>query len=276
MQILFPTDFSDAAKNAFKYAIQFAQETGATIDLMHVYHLPFANASNVSYQQIDEMLVEKKEGVLKNLNQWKTDYAPDGLVNQVLPVYGIFLDHEITDWADSQDYDLIMMGTKGEHAAFEKMLGSVTTRTMMQAPCPVMAIPEGVPYRSIKQIAYATNFALADKKATKQLNDFALELGAKLHYVHIEKRKNVLGTDTSIRFDYYPTPFTDFTLLKNESVTAGLDDFIKREKIDLLTLFIPERRLWERLFHTSFTKKMTFHTNIPLSGIPRIKRPIGY
>lgn len=264
MKILFPTDFSDTAKHAFKYAIQFAQEVGATIDLLHVYHLPFVNASNVPYQQIDEMLVEKKEGVINALNQLKSDYAPEGIVEQLVPVYGVFLDHEITEWASTNQYDLIMMGTKGERAAFEQLLGSVTTRTMMQAPCPVIAIPEGAPYRAIKQIAYATNFAVSDKQATKQLNAFALKIGAKLHYVHIEKRKNVLGPNTSIRFDYYPTPFTDFTLLKKESVMDGLEEFVQKEQIDLLSLFIPERRLWERLFHSSFTKKMTFHTKIPL------------
>ncbi|MES1181580.1 MAG: universal stress protein, partial [Flavobacterium sp.] len=38
--ILVPTDFSDAARNASEYAIEYAKEFGYKLLLCHVYHLP--------------------------------------------------------------------------------------------------------------------------------------------------------------------------------------------------------------------------------------------
>ena len=264
MKVLFPTDFSETANNALQYALQFCQKIGARIDLMHVYHLPFTEASNVSYRQIDEMLDEKQAKALQKLVQLAKEAAAEETINQCIPVYGIFLDHEIVDLATVGEYDLIIMGTKGEHSKFEKLLGSVTTRTMMNAPCPVLAIPEDASFKEITRIAYATNFAMGDQQATQQLLKMVEMLQAQLHYVHIEKRKGVLGNSNQIHIDDYPSPFTDFTLIKNDSILLGLDQFIQSQKIDLLTLFIPERRLWERLFHSSFSQKMTFHTKVPL------------
>jgi hypothetical protein len=62
----------------------------------------------------------------------------------------------------------------------------------------------------------------------------------------------------------YPYHFTDFSVINNYSVMEGLDDYMVKRDIDWLALFIPQRRLLERLFHTSFTKRMTFHTTVPL------------
>jgi nucleotide-binding universal stress UspA family protein len=39
-KILFPTDFSQTANNAFVYALQFAASMGAEIITLHVYELP--------------------------------------------------------------------------------------------------------------------------------------------------------------------------------------------------------------------------------------------
>ncbi len=264
MKILFPTDFSPAAENALRYTVKFAEEATAKLDLMNVYHLPFTEASSVPYDQINEMLDKKRDGVQTKLDQLVEKLGIGEIVDNTIPIYGIFLEHEIVDLAEEGNYDLVMMGTKGEHARFEKLLGSVTTRTMMNATCPILAVPEDAVYRDVKQIAYATDFAPTDKHAVDQLTQFAKTLEANLHFVHIEKRKDVLGGDSEINIDQYPQPFTDFTLLKSESVMTGLDQFIQEKQIDILSLFIPRRRLWERLFHSSFTQKMTFHTKIPL------------
>src|SRR5699024_9761590 len=38
--ILFPTDFSEAADNAFRYCLEFAKLWGAEISVLHIYSLP--------------------------------------------------------------------------------------------------------------------------------------------------------------------------------------------------------------------------------------------
>ena len=55
-KILFPTDFSDCAAHAFRYVQELASGLGATVDLLHVFHLPIGDASSVPPEYIQEML----------------------------------------------------------------------------------------------------------------------------------------------------------------------------------------------------------------------------
>lgn len=260
-KILFPTDFSPAAKNAFTYAIELAKELGMTIDLMSIYHLPVADASSVPPDQIDRMLRDKKQQVANNMGEFiKGPYQE--YISKTRIDYGVFVSAEITEAAQDNDYGLIVMGMQGEHNRMEKMMGSTTSHVMMHAPCPVLAIPENAVFSGIKNIAYATDFYPNDDMAINQLSDLAEALHASVHFVHVTKQEVEAPSD--LQLANAKGTFDGFSIVTNDSVQEGLDEFIQEKDIDVLALFIPRRRLWERLFHTSFSKRMTMNTKIPL------------
>ncbi len=260
-KILFPTDFSESAANAFQYALEVARLINGKIDLLCVYHLPVADASSVPPEYIDRMLKERKKEVMEELQQFIGD-APRELIGSRRADYGIFVSTEITEAAGDDGYDLIIMGTKGHHNAMEKLMGSVTTQTLMHAPCPVIAVPEQARFEKIDHIAYATDFYPEDEPAVSQLMELAGIMGARVHFVHIDTsgkaEKNTI--ELSTRYG----DFADFNVLSNSSIMEGIDQFAQDKGVDLLALFIPRRRLLERLFHSSFTKKMALHTKLPL------------
>lgn len=262
-KILFPTDFSPAAANAFEYAQKLAAELGATIDVMNVFHLPFVDASNVPTDYIDQLLVERETEARRRLKDFVAG-ADEKLIGQTIADYGLFIPQEITDKAKAGAYDLIVMGTKGERSALEKLMGSVTTQTMMNAPCPVIAVPAQARYTGIGRIAYATDFHPRDEHAVAQLMKLAGRLGAEVNFVHVETKPDLGKMEDHIVVKNYPFEFTEFSVINAKSVLEGLDQYIQQKDVDMLALFIPRRRLWERLFHQSFTKEMTFHTSIPL------------
>lgn len=262
-KILFPTDFSKTANKALEYATAFAGQFEATIDLMSIYSIPLADAGSVPPQHIEKMLEEKKQMVLAKLEGLRTamDHSIQG---EIRADYGIFIYQEVVDAARQGAYDLIMMGTKGEHNRIENLLGSVTSHTMMHAHCPVLAIPEGSSFEPIQRIAYATDFHPTDEHAVEQLFEWSGTLGATVHFVHVEKTKKEISASDEGETGETPMPFSNFTVVRHSDISAGLDTYIKTAAIDLLALFIPRRRLWERLFHTSFTKKMAFHSRTPI------------
>lgn len=262
-KILFPTDFSETAANAFEYALQLADRLEGRLDLMTVYHLPINDAGRVPPDSIERMLQEKKAQAMAKIKGF-AEGAPAERIGKVRADYGLFIAQEITDAARREGYDLIIMGTKGQHNPLEKVLGSVTTQTLMNAPCPVFAIPQDAAFTEIEHIAYATDFRPTDEHAVNTLMELAGELAAQVHFIHIDTKAKIGGMEEEIELEEYPFNFTDFTILNKASITDGLDNYMREKHIDLLALFIPRRRLWERLFHTSFTKKMTFHTKLPL------------
>ncbi len=56
----------------------------------------------------------------------------------------------------------------------------------------------------------------------------------------------------------------EYTKVTNPSVVEGLESYLEQKPMDVLSLYIPKRRLWERLFHFRTSKSMAFHTKIPL------------
>jgi nucleotide-binding universal stress UspA family protein len=263
-KILFPTDFSNASEKAFDFAVSLAHEMDATIDIVNIYHLPFVDATNVPPEYIEEILEEKRKVVKNHLEEFVKN-RPGKLIGELLTVYGVFVPQEIKDLVRERGYDLVIMGTRGEHhSKVEKILGSVTTHTMMQVECPVLAVPEEATWKEVKRIAFATDFELKDHSAVNQLMDFAALLAAEVHFVHVETEPKIGEMQDSISLPNYPFKFTDFAVVNSPTVIEGIDKYIREKQVDLLALFIPKRRLWERLFHSSFTKKMTFHSRTPL------------
>lgn len=263
-KILFPTDFSKAAENAFHFAVALAKSINAKIDLVNVYHLPFADAANVPTEYVEEMLEEKCKLVLQRLKEFIGLHGAPWVEKQ-MAVYGLFIPTEIQGLVEENGYELVIMGTRGEHhSQMQKILGSVTTHTMLQAPCPVLAVPEEAKWKKIERIAYATNFEPKDAKVSDKLMALAGELQAEVHFVHVETKPGIGNMQDFISLKNYPFAFTEFAIVNNPSVLEGLDQYIKEKNIGLLALLSPERRLWEKLFHSSFTKRLAFHSKTPI------------
>ncbi len=264
-KILFPTDLSVCSVKAFEYALDLARALNTKIDLLRIFHLPIHDASTIPYHQIDEMIAEQEKQIRGEVELLVEEHKAYDVIDNIRVDYGIFVAQEIVDEAKDRSHGLIVMGTKGERNPIEKFLGSVTTQTMMNAPCPVMAIPGDAKFSPIKRIAYATDFHPADQSYFEQLIDFAQIFDAQIKVVHVVKGEDVDTPEArSISIKGLPDRFADLAVISGKSVMSGLEKYLEEEDIQLLSLFIPRRRLWERLFHSSFTKKMTFHSKIPL------------
>lgn len=261
-KILFPTDFSEASQNAFDYACLFAKDIGATIDIVNVYHLPAYEVANIPPDYVSKLNKEQEEEVKEKL-KIMVGQVDDYLIGKAEGVYGMFIPNEIAIHAKEGNYDLIIIGTRGEHSDVEKYLGSVTTQTMLQATCPVLAIPEYAKYKIVKKIAYATDFSKNEKHFVLRLKEIAKSLNAHACFVHVETNE-YLKEAPIIQKVESAGDFKDFHVVESHSVMEGIDAFMKDLDVDWLSLYMPRRRLWERLFHSSFTKKMTFHSHQPL------------
>jgi nucleotide-binding universal stress UspA family protein len=52
--------------------------------------------------------------------------------------------------------------------------------------------------------------------------------------------------------------------LGKENVMKGVDRFIKKTNADMLVLAKHNRPFFDRIFHRSLSKRMAYHTDIPL------------
>ena len=260
-KILFPTDFSKSANNAFTYAALLAEKLEATVDILHIYSIPFSTAAAIPYDGMQQLLDERAAKAHSKVAELLAEFPTARIGDQKL-VYGVFVASEIAEAAINGNYDLIVMGMKGEHNPSEKWLGTVTTDLMMKPTCPILAIPENAKFKGIKNIAFATDLKPTDELPTEKALDFAETLDAELEFVYVDTlwktKQKTTDEATEGVVDLH------YTKILNPSVVDGLDEYVRENQTDILSLYIPRRRLWERLFHLRTTKAMAFHTEIPL------------
>lgn len=132
-RILVPTDFSDAAENALRYAIDLARKVGAEIHVVHAWQLSAYAAPS--------------SDLARGLER---DFARD-LDSQVQRFggHGVKLERhlrlgvpyvEIVEAARAVGADLIVMGTTGKTGLEHFLLGSVAERIVRTATCPVLTV----------------------------------------------------------------------------------------------------------------------------------------
>jgi nucleotide-binding universal stress UspA family protein len=142
-RILVPIDFSEHSKNALKYAIPFAQQFKASIDLIYVVE-PTIYPADFSFGQIGFPNVEEELRVhgneeLENLSKKEIGGKMESrkVVRTGKPFY------EINQYAQEEDIDLIIIATHG-HTGMEHILfGSTAEKVVRKAPCPVLVVRSG-------------------------------------------------------------------------------------------------------------------------------------
>jgi universal stress protein A len=142
-RILVPIDFSEYSKNALKYAIPFAQQFKASIDLIYVVE-PTIYPADFSFGQIgfpnveEELRTHGNEELLKLIKKEIGNKVPARkIVRTGKPFY------EISQYAHEEDIDLIIIATHG-HSGMEQILfGSTAEKVVRKAPCPVLVVRTG-------------------------------------------------------------------------------------------------------------------------------------
>lgn len=142
-RILVPIDFSEHSKNALKYAIPFAEQFHAALDLIYVVE-PTVYPADFSFGQIgfpnvEEELRTRGSGELENLI--KHEIAKRVSARKVVRTGKPF--YEINQYAEEKNIDLIIIATHG-HSGMEHILfGSTAEKVVRKAACPVLVVRTG-------------------------------------------------------------------------------------------------------------------------------------
>jgi len=138
-RILVATDFSEASKKAFPYAVSLARKFEASLLLVYVVpsHLP-GELSHMGILLEEEKMLFKARELLPQFRRSELDphMQVDTFVLNGGPA------HEISATATTQKADLIVISTHGNTGLKRFALGSVTENIVRHAPCPVLVVRE--------------------------------------------------------------------------------------------------------------------------------------
>jgi nucleotide-binding universal stress UspA family protein len=139
-RILVATDFSPASTPALEQSVKMARRDGALLLIAHAYQEPglveLSRAPARVYEEWDQAL---QQGVQRKLRPLVEYARKEGVEARALLLTG-FADEAIIEAAKQEGADLIVMGTHGRRGAARLFLGSVASRVISTAPCPVMTV----------------------------------------------------------------------------------------------------------------------------------------
>ncbi len=283
-KILLPVDFSDYSEKASEMALDWAIRLQAEIMVLHVFFnpvintLPFSEAY-VYDSSLDELVVdieaqaeENMKIFLDNFKVKKNNAGGDKIIIKHKLVRGV-AEEEILRFSDDYQPLAIIMGTRGKDRKAADLIGSVTAEVIELARVPVLAVPEDFEYKGlekIKNILYATNFEESDFVALDKLEKLVKPLHVKIFFVHVGPHEESKWDKLKLRSlrghveKKFPESAVECDLIENEDFWVGLEGFIQKKKIDMISLTTRRRNIIARLLNPSIGKKMLFHSKTPM------------
>lgn len=275
-QILFPTDFSEAANRAFIFALNFAEKWGSTINTLHVFspvdvmdvYAPYG------YQDVQEALKRNQfnrylESV-ESLKKMAEEHGYGKVKIKHIMEEGPTVE-TIVKVAEREKVDMIIMGTTGAHGLKELFLSSVAAELLENAPCMVLAVPQNASFDGvIDNIAFTTSYRPEEYKALSVIEEMAKPFEATVHSINID----LAHTEFYLkRMDEFKEEFDGrdhltFSVVEGTDFYGALTNFLQEKEVDILAMVTHKRNFIQELFHYSRAKMMSYHSETPVLSIP--------
>jgi nucleotide-binding universal stress UspA family protein len=262
--------------NAAEYAVGLAKFFDAKLVLFHVYQLPVvtAEASFIQYP-LDELhkenLVMLKKERTKLQNKLANELPIDVVVRSGFP------GSNITEEAENQKADLVVMGITGRNKLGEVLIGSTAVYTARNSEIPVLIVPHGVKYKKIHKMAFACDYDHTEEGGIlEHVELYRFLFDAELDVVNVydedkeptlEKAISGLTIENTLSHVPHKTFFVN-----SEDPGEGLDDYLDKHKPDLVVMVPKKHNLFEKLFKESMTHHLAYHAHIPVLALHKKER----
>lgn len=137
--VLLPTDGSERAIAALEHALGIARRCDASVHVLHVVQVDGVSG-DLEEDGIRERLEHAGDDAVDTVVERAREAGQSEIESAV--VRGLPAE-EITEYAERNDLDIIVMATAGRTGSAREMIGSVTERVVRSAPVPVLTVTAG-------------------------------------------------------------------------------------------------------------------------------------
>lgn len=143
-RILVPTDFSEPANAALKWATTLAREFNSRLYLLHVVPEPYAYpwGTELSTLPLNDILAQSEDAARQRLGELAAETQLPAAQVTTSAVVGTPVDQVLALVKDEQ-IDLVVLGTHGRGLVGHLLLGSVAERVVRRSPVPVLTVHGG-------------------------------------------------------------------------------------------------------------------------------------
>ncbi|WP_298484404.1 universal stress protein [uncultured Maribacter sp.] len=280
-KIVIPTDFSDNAWNATKYALELFKDEECIFFLVNTYTPAIANsrfmAAAVNGTPIEDgVSLASKKGLQTIVKKVKKSYNNPKHSFKTISSFSLLVD-EVKEIVEEKNIDLIVTGTKGSSGVKEIFMGSNTVRIIKSIKnCPVLAIPELFDYSSPLEMAFATDFnRFYSLSELQPLITLAKTFKSVIRIVHVQYEIKALTELQHFNLGMLRKYFEEVehyvhTVSELNSISKTLEIFSSELDIHLLAMLNYQHSYMEKMTREPVVKRIAFHTQIPLLVIPEL------
>ncbi|MFL1896221.1 universal stress protein [Aquimarina sp. 2-A2] len=278
--VLLPTDFSDNAMNAIRYAMQLLKKEEVTFYLLNTftpvsYHTGYLIENPTLYGMEDVAMMNSKRDIERTEDKIKEEFDTSNFTFVRCSAFNTLIG-EIKEMIDKYAIDLIIMGTKGATGAKEVFIGTHTMYTIKKAKCPVLAVPDNFEYEKPVDILFPTDFNLhTTNEFLPLIKDICEDHGSRLNILNAYYGVKLDAHQEEVKAyldDYFKTNAHVFHIADGMDVMEAVEDFQKKIKINLLIMIHNRHSFFENLLFKPVINQIAYHTNIPFLVIPSEKR----
>jgi nucleotide-binding universal stress UspA family protein len=269
--IIVPTDFSPVSINAMNYAAEMAAETGSSLLLLNVFQIPISLGEQpmpmISMEEMEKSSREKLESLRESLfhvNAGKLKIYIEARLGDTIDQLQDICEH-IKPFA-------VVMGSHG-HSGWERLvMGSTTLSAIRNLSWPVIVVPPGTRYHSIKRVGLACDFKEVVESTPvdfikKMIESFKVEL----HILNVVSPDGGADHNKPLESAYLETllgdPKPHYHFLEREDIVEGINEFAEKNNLDMIWVIPKKHKLLEGLFHKSSSKELVTHAHIPILSI---------
>lgn len=265
--VLIPTDFSNDARNAFRYGI-------AVLGIQHEYILFNAyeepKTTATSMVSLKDILVEASEDSLREEKKhFETEFP--GIQIETVSEYGDSI-YAVTNFARKNEVDLIVMGTAGVTGLQKIFLGSTAAAVIEKATCPVIVVPRGYHFESLKHVLFTADLLNSDEEQLPAvLSDLVRENQSEITILIVNREGDEIGVDRAEKGYALHTAMNGFShkfeVITNDDIEEAIRTYAHDNEMNLLVT-TPRRSNWlQRLLKPSISKELAEHLEIPMLAI---------
>ncbi|HUZ57442.1 MAG TPA: universal stress protein [Hanamia sp.] len=267
-KIIVPVDFSDTSVNAAKYAIEMAKDIpGATITLYHVY-------SSISFSTLTSKDAFSRQMVTEAALKILKDKLDDGFYSISYVAEAGSLVENLADYALGNHTNLIVMGITGSSKLTQVFMGTNTLNVIRNISCPVMIIPPEAKYTGIKKVVLTSDFKdVARTTPFASIKEILDIFKPKLDILNVDSEHFVELTpefkiEREAMEDKLGSYNPEFSFLRSYDFLEGISSFVESRKMDAIITVPHKHTLFNQFFVTSSTKKLAYHSTVPIIAIP--------
>jgi nucleotide-binding universal stress UspA family protein len=270
-----PIDFSEASKNAARYAARIANGVADAHLILYNVFQTLEYGSDSSPLGTDETEDESRKTIV--------DIALESVRTELTAITGVrisivseqsnrFLD-SLEAYVLNNDIQFIVMGTTGSTRLGEMLMGGNTLNIVKRRIVPVIIVPPDAVSVSAKNVLLLTDFK--DTQYTVPIHSVKSVLDLfkpRLHIVNVDQDHYIQITEEykaeRAKLEASLAAYSpDFYFIRLFDFMDAINQFVVDNDIDLILTFPRKHSFLSNVFKTTNTVKLAYHSHVPIVAI---------